>query len=95
MAHIAFQVRDWQREPIRLEYDPGDGRRNPRWNRIPVEGGRAVITARVIVEGEAELVALTGGWTMYRRDGTQTHLLPTAAREVIRRMPRDWRLSKR
>lgn len=95
MAQTAFQVRDWQREVVRLEFDPGNGRRNPRWNRIPAQNGLPIVTARIVVDGEAELIALTGGWMLYRRDGTQAHLLPAVATEVTRRMPRDWRPIKR
>jgi hypothetical protein len=94
MAHIPFQIRDWQREAVRLEYDPGDGRRNPRWQRVP-SNGRPIVTARIVANGEDELIALTGGWVMYRRNGELAHLLPAIAEETRSRMPREWRSHKR
>ena len=95
MAQIPFQVRNWQREPVRLQHDPGNGRRNPRWQRIPTPDAPPIVTARIVVNGDTVVVALTGGWTVYHSDGTLAHLLPYIAEEVNRRMPHEWRHRKR
>lgn len=91
-----YQVREWNNTPGRLDYDPGNGRRNPRWHRLETDDAPPTITARVVLSGgEGAYVALAGGWTMYKADGTRAHVRPDVAAELSRRMPAQWRGKRR